>query len=64
MTAQQGHKYLWRGWEVLAMSAGPFPRVAYLYDSPPWTSPSFEVSAADLVPLPMVYFHGQTPSRP
>lgn len=66
--AQQGHRYsvtdgIHAGWEVLALSSGARPRVAPLLAAAwPYLGLPFEVDAEQLQPLPMAYFHGQTPS--
>lgn len=60
--ARQGHRYLWCGVdEVLALENGPHPRVAVLERDQPWLGRTYPVDAADLTPLPMVYFHGEVP---
>jgi hypothetical protein len=61
--AQQGHRYLWCGVdEVLALESGQRVRVAVLDSGQPWLGAQYAVDAADLTPLPMRYFHGQTPA--
>lgn len=63
MNAQQGHRYSLGATDVLALSSGPRPRVARIIPDQFWPlSHPFNVDAEDLKPLPMVYFHGQTPS--
>lgn len=66
--AQQGHRYRLHagqhaGRDVLAVTAGPSPLVALLFDAGEWPFPSapFEVLARDLEPMPMVYYHGEVP---
>lgn len=63
MNARQGHRYDHAGAEVLALSSGERPSVARIDKSKCWPlGLPFAVDAADLVPLPMVYFHGQVPA--
>jgi len=66
--AQQGHRYRLNsgqhaGRDVLAVSGGERPLVAILFDAGEWPFPGapFEVAATDLLPQPMVYFHGEVP---
>ena len=66
--AQQGHRYRLStgqhaGRDVLAVSSGERPLVSILFDAGEWPFPGapFEVSAADLQPRPMAYFHGEVP---
>lgn len=59
--ARQGHLYEWRGHTVLAVSSGSLPRVAYIDTAWQWFAPPFHVSASELAPLPMKYFHGEVP---
>lgn len=60
--ARQGHRYLWCGVdEVLALENGAHVRVAVLEQGQPWLGAQYDVDAADLTPLPMTYFHGETP---
>lgn len=60
--AQQGHRYLWCGVdEVLALESGPRVRVALLDREQPWLGVQYAVDAADLTPLPMVYFGNRVP---
>lgn len=63
MIAKQGHKYELDGVEVLALSSGPRPRIAAVVRYRLWPlDDAVEVDAAELVPLPMVYFHGEVPA--
>jgi len=51
------------GCEVLSLSAGPHPCVAPLLAAAwPFLGFPFEINAQHLEPLPMTYYHGQTPS--
>lgn len=51
------------GWEVLSLSAGAHPRVAPLLAAAwPFLGFPFEIEARHLQPLPMTYYHGQTPA--
>lgn len=60
--ARQGHKYRLDGHDVLALSSGPRPRVAYIVADRVWPlGESLEVDAERLEPMPMKYFHGQVP---
>lgn len=61
---KQGHKYAYRGWDVLALESGAeFVRVAPIDHSQPYPLGHAEfVNAADLIPQPMAYFHGELPS--
>ena len=60
--ARQGHAYTWKGVRVIALEGGAFPRVVYVYSTVPWVSQPFNVQGAELVPMPMRYFHGQVPA--
>jgi hypothetical protein len=61
--AQQGHRYRLHGREVLALSGGSeMVKVAHINTKDPWPLGSpFKVLADRLRPLPMRYFHGETP---
>lgn len=65
--ATQGHRYrllcdLFEGREVLCLVGGSIARVAVIDERKPWPLGSvFIVSASSLHPLPMRYFHGETP---
>ena len=59
-TARTGHRYDLNGCEVIAMEPGDFPLVATV--AQPWVKDHRRVSAADLKPLPMAYFHGAHPT--
>lgn len=60
--ATQGHVYGWLNEKVLALDSGPTPTVAIIDPVVGWLQHlRFRVYASDLTPLPMVYFHGQTP---
>lgn len=62
IAAQQGHKYELDGVKVLALSSGPRPRIAAIVRDRLWPlDEAVEVDAAELVPLPMRYFHGAIP---
>lgn len=51
------------GCEVLSLSAGAHPRVAPLLAAAwPFLGFPFEIEATCLQPLPMTYYHGQTPA--
>ncbi len=64
MNVQQGHKYLFRGVEVIALSSGTeVIRVAELDHSQPYPlGPAKLASAYYMEPLPMRYFHDQVPA--
>jgi len=57
--ARQGHAYDHFGTRVLALSSGPRPSIRAIEGL--WLGPLREADAADLVALPMAYFHGQVP---
>lgn len=65
--ATQGHRYrldaaLFDGSEVLCLSGGAWARVAVIDERAPWPlGRPFLVSASSLQPMPMRYFHGETP---
>lgn len=64
--AQQGHLYQLHGQRVIAVSDGCRPRVVPLLklwgpDMPDFFGAPIEVDAALLKPLPMRYYHGETP---
>ena len=63
MTARQGHRYRHKGRDVLAMQSGDTVRVREITPDDVWQQlgEAEWVPAAELVPLPMVYFHGQVP---
>lgn len=64
---QQGHKYDWHGQEVLAMESAPnirgqLVKVCQIDRRQMYPlNASISVMVDRLKPLPMVYFHGQTP---
>lgn len=58
--AQPGHRYRIDGVDVLAMEGGDAPMVATIAE--PWLKDHRRVSSADLVALPMAYFHGAIPA--
>jgi hypothetical protein len=60
--ARQGHRYSYRGGDVLALETGPAVRVAMLVPGAPWLGVQFVAMAQHLTPLPMRYFHNQVPS--
>jgi len=60
--ARQGHRYRWYGWDVLALQSGEgMVRVADLVPDWPWLGEVRRVPAAELIPQPMRYFHGEIP---
>ena len=60
--AKQGHRYQWNGTEVMAMENGAFPVVHKITPGALWPLTYIgRVNAAVLKPLPMAYFHGETP---
>lgn len=64
-TAKQGHRYRYlpTDREVLALSSGERPSVAHILPSRLWSlGEPFDVDAAMLEALPMVYFHGALPA--
>lgn len=68
IAATQGHRYrmrsgVFKGRDVLCMEGGASPRVSLLFadDEWPFPSKSFPACLAELEPMPMAYFHGETP---
>jgi len=60
--AKQGHTYLLSGIKVLAIESGEVVRVCEIDDTKQWPLlDAITANASDLVPLPMTYFHGDTP---
>lgn len=60
--AKQGHRYQLVHLEVIAMENGAFPEVQVLDYSQPWPLRYLgRVNAEALTPLPMAYYHGETP---
>lgn len=65
--ATQGHRYricagVFDGAEVLCLAGGELARVAPIDERQPWPLGSvILISASGLQPLPMRYFHGETP---
>lgn len=59
--AQQGHRYRYRGQDVLALDSGPVVWVGELWPGELWFSRQWLADAVDLQPLPMRYFHGEVP---
>lgn len=59
--ARQGHAYRYRhgNGKVIALTSGETPRVGFVKDG--GFVRTCVVSARDLIPIPMVYFHGQVP---
>ena len=63
MTAKQGHVYRYRLMRVMALESGARVKVAEVDHSRPWPlGKQFIVSACDLSPQPMAYFHGEIPA--
>ena len=60
--AKQGHRYSMGAVEVLALASGSgMVLVAEIDESHPWPlGTPFKTDAAELQPLPMRYFHGET----
>lgn len=59
---KQGHKYRLGSKTVIAMDSGVRVMVGEILEGVYWPlGASFEVSAGDLVPLPMKYFGGEVP---
>ncbi|MFM9928194.1 hypothetical protein VLK31_34850 [Variovorax sp. H27-G14] len=46
---------------MIAMNSGEVASVSYICPEWEWCSPPFVVDAAELVPLPMRYFHNEVP---
>jgi hypothetical protein len=60
-SAKQGHRYEYRGVDVLALESGEVVRVARIDLAAYWPLQEVSiVSAEELKPLPMQYFHGGT----
>ena len=66
-SATQGHRYriragVFSGAEVLCLAGGELARVAPIDERQPWPLGSTVlISASSLQPMPMRYFHGETP---
>lgn len=59
---QQGHRYRdLNGNDVLALESGKVVPVRRIEPGNPWLGHKYEARASWLTPLPMVYFHGDTP---
>jgi len=61
INATQGHRYKLDGRDVIALESSPTPRIAYIDPVWNWLGERSVCDAADLVPQPMRYFHGDTP---
>ncbi len=61
VSARQGHAYRYRNGngKVIALTSGELPRVGFVKDG--GFARTCVVSARDLVPIPMAYFHGEVP---
>lgn len=59
--AKQGHTYSHAGQRVLALQSGASVQVAVIEPGEPWIGLKYNAKAEWLEPLPMVYFHGETP---
>lgn len=59
--ATQGHVYQHGDQKVLSLESGRVVTVAIIRPGEPWFTSKYTVNAAWLTPLPMAYFHGQTP---
>lgn len=63
--ATQGHRYTWRGLNVLAMESGDTRvRVRVIQPTPAgfdWFGPIRRAHVSELVACPMAYFKGETP---
>lgn len=62
MSIKQGHAYRYGAIKVIALESSDWwrVRVAEVLDSG-WPGVPFYTYSSDLTPLPMAYFHGQTP---
>jgi hypothetical protein len=58
---KQGHRYSLGGSSVIALDSGPQARVMHFRPGEPWHGLVEVVSADQLVPEPMKYFHGEVP---
>lgn len=62
-TARQGHKYQFDDKQVLCLKNGHVVRVRELVPGEGWNlGKEWTVKASWLQPLPMQYFHGETPA--
>lgn len=59
--ATQVHRYRHGDVDVLALENGSTVLVAVLEPGNPWLGRRYQAHADDLEPLPMAYFHGETP---
>lgn len=63
--ATQGHRYHWRGLNVLAMESGTsYVRVRLIENMPEghlWLGSAYRAPVANLVAQPMGYFKGEVP---
>lgn len=59
--ATQCHRYRHGDVDVLALENGTSVLVAVLESGNPWLGRRYQARAEWLEPLPMVYFHGETP---
>lgn len=58
--AKQGHRYEYRGVDVLALESGEVVRVARIDAELPWPLGAIStVHASELTPRPMRYFFGE-----
>lgn len=64
IAARQGHLYIYQGSEVLAVSSGEHPKIAFILPDVVGKrlGASFGVKASELVAMPMRYHHGATPT--
>lgn len=69
MTIQQGHRYLYKGRDVLALKTKTkfgitIALVAEIHEDCLWPldDERFVVDEVHLTPLPMRYFHGEAPA--
>ena len=63
MVIKQGHRYSYKGQDVMAVTDDQeLPSVAPIDHSQPYAlGLKFFAPADQLIPLPMSYYHGQTP---
>ena len=59
--ARQGHRYQFRGFDVIALETGKRVKVLIYCKDKPWRDYLVTAHADDLSPMPMVYYQGQTP---
>jgi hypothetical protein len=59
--ARQGHRYLFRGYDAIALETGTKVKILLFNAEKPWHDYIVTAKAEELIPQPMVYYQGQTP---